>query len=120
MEASCILPLGHVQLIQNSSRLERISSRILLMNELVSGLSDVQLTTLRKVVGCLVLTGNDPEDSRARRVWNGMIDRQPYSIVRPTSIADVIQAVRFCREHGIAASVRGGGHSVAGKAVANE
>jgi hypothetical protein len=47
-----------------------------------------------------------------------MIDRRPLVIVRPTSVADVIQSVRFAREHGIAASVRGGGHSVAGKSVA--
>ena len=48
-----------------------------------------------------------------------MIDRKPSVIVRPTSIADVIQSVRFAREQRIAASVRGGGHSVAGKSVAD-
>ena len=48
-----------------------------------------------------------------------MIDRKPSVIVRPTGIADVIQSVRFAREHGLAASVRGGGHSVAGKSVAD-
>ena len=39
--------------------------------------------------------------------------------MRPTGIADVIQTVRFAREHVLAASVRGGGHSVAGKSVAD-
>lgn len=48
-----------------------------------------------------------------------MIDRMPSVIVRPTSIADVIQSVRFARRNGVAASVRGGGHSVAGKSVAD-
>src|SRR6185312_13682299 len=46
-------------------------------------------------------------------------DRKPSVIVRPTGIADVIQSVRFARENGLDASVRGGGHSVAGKAVAD-
>ncbi|HWE84566.1 MAG TPA: FAD-binding oxidoreductase [Terracidiphilus sp.] len=64
------------------------------------------------------MTRDDEQYDRARRVWNGMIDRRPSVIVRPGSIADVIQSVRFAREHGMAASVRGGGHSVAGKAVA--
>jgi hypothetical protein len=89
------------------------------MNERTEGLSAVQLAGLRRSLNSPVLTGNDQEFDRARRVWNGMIDRSPSVIVRPVSIADVIQSVRFAREHGIAASVRGCGHSVAGKSVAD-
>ncbi len=89
------------------------------MNEQIEGLSGNQLAALRRSVNCAVLTGTEPEFDRARRVWNGMIDRKPSAIVRPASIADVIHSVRFAREQGIAASVRGGGHSVAGKAVAD-
>ncbi|HEX4747962.1 MAG TPA: FAD-binding oxidoreductase [Bryobacteraceae bacterium] len=48
-----------------------------------------------------------------------MIDHKPCAIVQPACIADVMRAVRFCREHDVTATVRGGGHSVAGKAVAN-
>lgn len=48
-----------------------------------------------------------------------MIDRRPSVIVRPTSISGVMQAVRVARESGLAATVRGGGHSVAGKSVAD-
>jgi FAD/FMN-containing dehydrogenase len=89
------------------------------MNERTEGLSVGQLAGLRRRLNSPVLTGNDQEFDRTRRVWNGMIDRSPSVIVRPTSIADVIQSVRFAREQGIAASVRGGGHSVAGKSVAD-
>jgi FAD/FMN-containing dehydrogenase len=88
------------------------------MNELVDGLSAKQLAGLRRLVNCPILTGDDELYDRARRVWNGMIDRKPSVIIRPGSIADVLQSVRFAREHGLAKSVRGGGHSVAGKAVA--
>jgi FAD/FMN-containing dehydrogenase len=89
------------------------------MNELVGGLSPKQLAALHHLVNCPILTRDDEQYDRARRVWNGMIDRKPSAIVRATTIADVMQSVRYAREHGIPASVRGGGHSVAGKAVAD-
>lgn len=89
------------------------------MNELQEGLSTEKVSKLRRTVNCQVLIGTDPAYDQARRVWNGMIDREPSVIVSPTGIADVIRTVRFAREHGLAASVRGGGHSVAGKAVAD-
>jgi FAD/FMN-containing dehydrogenase len=90
------------------------------MKEQMEGLSTDQLAGLRRVLNSPVLTPDDPDYPTARLVWNGMIDRKPSVIVRPTGIADVIQAVRFAREHGLAASVRGGGHSVAGKSVADD
>jgi len=89
------------------------------MKEHMDALSNDQLTGLRRVLNSPILTPTDPDYAAARKIWNGMIDRKPSVIVRPTSIADVIQAVRFAREHDLAASVRGGGHSVAGKSVAD-
>ena len=89
------------------------------MKEQMEGLSTDQLAGLRRVLNSPILTPNDPDYTAARHVWNGMIDRKPSVIVRPTGIADVIQTVRFAREHDLAASVRGGGHSVAGKSVAD-
>jgi FAD/FMN-containing dehydrogenase len=46
-----------------------------------------------------------------------MIDRRPGLIARCTGTADVVQAVRFARRHGLLSSVRGGGHNIAGLAV---
>lgn len=70
-------------------------------------------------MGCPVLSAGDEGYEGARRVWNGMIDRKPRWIVRAHSIADVMQAVRFARESGLPICVRGGGHSVSGKSVAD-
>jgi hypothetical protein len=46
-----------------------------------------------------------------------MIDRRPALVVRCSAAADVIACVQFAREQGALVSVRGGGHSVAGKSV---
>jgi len=70
-------------------------------------------------LGCPVLCQGDEGYDAARRVWNGMIDRRPRWIVRPRSIADVLRAVRFARESSLPICVRGGGHSVSGKSVAD-
>ena len=59
----------------------------------------------------------DPGYDAARAIPNGMIDRRPALIARCSGAADVIACVRFAREHDLLLSVRGGGHSVAGKAV---
>jgi UDP-N-acetylenolpyruvoylglucosamine reductase len=67
-----------------------------------------------------LLGPNDDGYERARRVWNGMIDRRPALIARCAGAADVRAAVSFARERDLAVSVRGGGHSVAGKAVCDD
>jgi FAD/FMN-containing dehydrogenase len=59
----------------------------------------------------------EPGYDAARTIPNAMIDRRPAIIARCTGAADVIACVRFAREHDVLVSVRGGGHSVAGKSV---
>lgn len=60
------------------------------------------------------------EFSAARRIWNGMIDRQPCLIARCTSPQDVKSALNLARTEGLQVSVRGGGHGVAGTAVCED
>ena len=64
-----------------------------------------------------VLTPDDADYDETRQVWNAMIDRRPGLIARCTGTVDVVQAVRFARQHGLLCSVRGGGHNIAGLAV---
>jgi FAD/FMN-containing dehydrogenase len=55
----------------------------------------------------------------ARSLWNGMIERRPAFIVRCLGVADVAAAVGFAREHDLPLTVKGGGHNIAGLAVAD-
>src|SRR5688572_18576425 len=64
-----------------------------------------------------VLAADDAAYEEVRKVWNAMIDRRPGLIVRCTGTVDVVQAVRFARQHRLLTSVRGGGHNIAGLAV---
>jgi FAD/FMN-containing dehydrogenase len=67
-----------------------------------------------------LLQPSDDGYNEARRVHNGLIDRRPALIVRCRTAADVAAAVRFARRGGHEISVRGGGHNVAGLAVADD
>ncbi len=64
-----------------------------------------------------VIRPGDAGYDDARAIQNGMIDRHPAMIARPTGTADVVDAVNFARENNLELSVRGGGHGVAGSAV---
>lgn len=66
--------------------------------------------------GALLRCGDEAYES-CRHVWNARIDRRPPLIARCADASDVINTVRFAREHDLLVSVRGGGHNVAGKAV---
>ena len=65
-----------------------------------------------------VLTAADSAYEQARKVWNDTVDRHPALIARCLTEADVQSAVRFAGAHRMLVSVRGGGHHIAGNAVA--
>ncbi len=56
----------------------------------------------------------------ARVVFNRIIDRRPAVIARCAGAADVAACVGFARGHDLPVSVRGGGHSIAGKAICDD
>ena len=67
--------------------------------------------------GALLLPGDERYDL-ARQIHNGLIDKRPALIARCLGTADVVAAVELAREAGLEVSIRGGGHNVAGRAVA--
>ncbi len=84
-----------------------------------SALEDSLVEDLRARLRGRVLRPGDAGYDEARGVWNGMIDRRPALIVRAERVADVITSVDFARENDLLLAVRGGGHNVAGTAVAD-
>jgi FAD/FMN-containing dehydrogenase len=80
-------------------------------------LDDGAVTELRRALAGELLRPDDPAHDEHRRVWNGSIDRVPALIARCSGVADVIAAVRFARQSGLAVAVRGGGHSFPGLSV---
>ncbi len=69
--------------------------------------------------GEVVLPGAETYDA-GRAVWNGMIDRRPAIILRPTDAAEVAAALRFARDEDLVVAVRSGGHSLAGYSTCDD
>jgi len=63
--------------------------------------------------GSILLPGS-PGYAEARLVYSANNDGHPALIVRAADAADVARTVTLARESGLALSVRGGGHSLAG------
>ena len=81
-------------------------------------LTNRDIETLRGGLRGSLVRAGDPTYEESRKLWNGMIDRKPALVVRPTGTADVVECVNFARGHGLLLSIKGGGHNIAGTAVA--
>lgn len=65
-----------------------------------------------------VIAPGEPGYDEARTLWNGMIDRKPGLVIRALGTGDIQAAVNFARDNDLLMAVRGGGHQIAGLAVA--
>ena len=82
--------------------------------------SETAITAFRSSLRGASFAPGEPGYDAARIVFNRMIDRRPALIARCAGAADVIACVYFAREHNLPISVRGGGHSIAGKAICDD
>jgi FAD/FMN-containing dehydrogenase len=77
------------------------------------------LATLRAGLrGTLVVDGEAGYEE-SRTLWNAMIDRRPAAVARCLGVADVLACVRFARERDWLLAIKGGGHNIAGLALAD-
>jgi FAD/FMN-containing dehydrogenase len=84
-----------------------------------ASVSEDDIQALRSGLRGPVLTPGDDGYEEARQVWNAMIDRRPALIARCLGVADVITCVQFARERNLLICIKGGGHNIAGLAVAD-
>jgi FAD/FMN-containing dehydrogenase len=84
---------------------------------MTTSIDPAAIANFRSSLDCAVLLPDHSDYDAARRVWNGMIDRRPAIIVRPSAVDDVVAAVNFARENDLLVAVRGGGHNAAGLSV---
>lgn len=66
--------------------------------------------------GKLLLAQEEGYD-QARRIWNGVFDRNPALIARCAGTADVVHALSFARSHSLLTAVKSGGHSISGQST---
>jgi FAD/FMN-containing dehydrogenase len=85
-------------------------ARVRLTSEQLDGLDS-------RLEGSLLCAGDDGWDD-AVLVWNATVEKVPALVVQPVTATDVAVAVRFANHHGLLLSVKGGGHNIAGTAIA--
>jgi FAD/FMN-containing dehydrogenase len=81
-------------------------------------LTSEQLDELDSRVQGRLLVAGDQGWNDAVAIWNGMAARLPALVLQPASAHDVAAAVGFARDHGLLLSIKGGGHNIAGTAMA--
>jgi FAD/FMN-containing dehydrogenase len=80
--------------------------------------TEMAIGALRERLRGPLLFPSDEGFDEATRLWNGLIEKTPALVVRPTGTADVVAAVNFARDQRLAVSMRCGGHNVGGTALA--
>jgi FAD/FMN-containing dehydrogenase len=72
-----------------------------------------------KLRGRLIQPG-DADYDKARKVYNGMIHKNPRLIARCVDAADVIRSINFARDNDVLVAIRGGGHNAGGLGICDD
>ncbi len=78
-----------------------------------------ELETLEQRIDGRLITDGQPGWDQAVLIWNAMWMARPALVVQPSSARDVAEVVAFARGHGLLVSIKGGGHNIAGTAIAD-
>jgi FAD/FMN-containing dehydrogenase len=73
----------------------------------------------KQLKGSLVLP-SDTNYNETRKVYNGMIDKQPGLFAMCANSEDVVAAVNFGRVHNLLVAIRGGGHNGGGLGLCDD
>jgi len=71
------------------------------------------LDALRAAIAGRVFVPGEAGYDQARQAWNLVVDQRPAVVVEAGSAADVAEAVRFARAHGMRIAPQGTGHGAA-------
>jgi FAD/FMN-containing dehydrogenase len=77
------------------------------------------LERLKAAIRGPLFVPGDAGYEESRTVWNAMVGRRPAVVVRCLGTADIIAGVKFARENDLLLCIKGGGHNIAGLAVAD-
>ena len=77
-------------------------------------LTDDLLVELERNLPGAVVGPDHVDYDTTRQTFNATVDRRPSVIVLPSTVDDVVHAVRTAEAAGLPVAIRGGGHSVAG------
>jgi FAD/FMN-containing dehydrogenase len=106
---------------RNVSKMMKEATVLTIEGEKITLKEDGALGELEsRVRGEIILPSDGAKYDDCRVIWNAAINRKPGLIVVCTGNADVVQCVKFAKEHSIVVTVRGGGHNIAGKALADD
>jgi FAD/FMN-containing dehydrogenase len=80
------------------------------MNNTADTVADRGLDALRAAIAGQVFVPGEASYDQARQAWNLAVDQRPAIVLEAGSAADVVQAVRYARAHGIRIAPQGTGH----------
>jgi FAD/FMN-containing dehydrogenase len=81
-------------------------------------LDGAQVDVLERRIAGRIITEGQPGWDDAVLIWNAMWPARPALVAQPRSARDVAAIVSFARENGLLVSIKGGGHNIAGTAIA--
>lgn len=82
-------------------------------------LSAAALRALGEQLAGTMIGADDAGWHESTQLWNGMAARMPALVIEPASAMDVAAVIRFASKHRLLLSIKGGGHHIAGIAIAH-